>query len=131
MIEIYCDGAFSSNRNTGGWAFIALQNEEKIFSNFFPISGGTNNTAEIQAAIEACNWAREQDYKEFTIYSDSMYVIGAISKGNKRNKNIELLAELDKAVEGLTIQWKHIKGHSNNKWNELCDALAVTATFIT
>lgn len=131
MLEIYCDGAYSSNRNTGGWAIVVVENGEKLLSDFLPIQGGTNNTAEIQAAIEACWWARNNGYYEITIYTDSMYVIGAISKGNKRNKNIELLETLDRAVEHLKIEWVHIKGHSGNKYNELCDALAVTATFIT
>lgn len=129
MIEIYCDGAFASSRNIGGWAFVVLQNGEKIHSNFYFIDGGTNNVAEIQAAIEACTWAYENNHNEITIYTDSMYVIGAISKGWKRNKNIELLAKLDKAVEKLNVTWTHVKGHKGNKYNELCDALAVQATF--
>jgi ribonuclease HI len=131
MLEIYCDGAYSSSRNIGGWAIVVLENGDKILSDFYPITGGTNNTAEIQAAIEACWWARNNGYYEFTIYTDSMYVIGAISKDNKRNKNVELLETLDRAVEGLKITWTHVKGHKGNKYNELCDALAVQATFVT
>ena len=131
MLEIYCDGAFSSSRNTGGWAIVVLENGDKTLSDFYPITGGTNNTAEIQAAIEACKWARSQNYKEFTIYSDSMYVIGTMTKNWKRNKNNDLWIILDEIRRELEITWTHIKGHSGNKWNELCDALAVQATFIT
>ena len=130
-LEIYCDGAFSSLRQLGGWAIVVIRNGEKIHSSFFPISGGTNNTAEIQAVLEAINWAKENNYNNLTILTDSMYVIGTASKGWKRNKNIELLANLDKAMENLKIEFKHVKGHEGNKWNELCDALAVQATFIT
>ena len=32
---------------------------------------------------------------------------------------------MDEAINGLTIDWQHVKGHSGNKWNELCDVLAV------
>lgn len=131
MLEIYCDGAFSSSRSIGGIAFVVVKDNVKIYSYFFPMEGGTNNTAEINAVLSACEWAFSEGYRELTIYTDSMYVIGTASKGWKRNTNIELLAQLDKAVENLNIQFKHVKGHDGNKWNELCDALAVQATFIT
>ena len=131
MIEIYCDGAYSSNRKMGGWAIVVLEDGIKIDSDFYPIVGGTNNTAEIQAAIEACKWANCYNHTELIIYSDSMYVIGAASKGWKRNKNIELLTQLDESMKGLNITWVHVKGHKGNKYNELCDALAVQATFVT
>jgi ribonuclease HI len=127
-LVIYSDGAYSSLRNQGGWAFVAIQNNIKIHSSFFPIEGGTNNVAEIQSCIEACSWAKKNNYNEFTLITDSQYVIGAITRGNKRNKNIELLAKLDKTIEGLTIIWKHVHGHFGDKYNELCDVLAVTAS---
>lgn len=130
-INIYCDGAYSSNRNIGGIAFIVLENDIKIYSYFFPVKGGTNNTAEINAVLSACKWAKENNYFNITILTDSMYVIGTASKGWKRNKNIELLSQLDEVMKELNITFKHVKGHEGNKWNELCDALAVQATFIT
>lgn len=131
MLEIYCDGAYSSNRDIGGWAIVVLEDNEKIDSSFFPVSNTTNNRMEIQSVIQACLWLRKHLRSEAIIYSDSMYVIGTISKGWKRNKNNDLWEILDDLVKGLSIKWKHIKGHSGNKYNELCDALAVQATFIT
>jgi len=127
-ILVYADGAYSSARNQGGWAFVVVKDEIKIHSAFFPITGGTNNVAEIMAALEACLWCKSVGYTEITMLCDSMYVIGAISLGNKRNKNKELLTELDKAVEGMNITWSHVKGHEGNKYNELCDVLAVEAS---
>ena len=131
MIEVYADGAYASSRDMGGWAFVVLEDKKKIFSSFYPIPNTTNNRMEIQAAIEACEWCKEHNYTEFTIYLDSMYVIATMTLNWKRKKNHDLWDQLDAAVKGLTIQWKHVKGHKGNKYNELCDALAVQATFIT
>lgn len=130
-IKVYCDGAYSSSRNQGGWAFVVLKEDIKIKSSFFPISDTTNNRMEIQAAIEACNWVKSQGFTELTLYTDSMYVIGTMTQNWKRKKNTDLWPLLDQAVEGLNINWEHVKGHSGDKYNELCDALAVTASQIT
>ena len=131
MIEIYCDGAYSSSRNMGGWAFVVLEDGEKINSDFYPVFNTTNNRMEIQAALEACNWIKSQGYKQITIFTDSMYIIGTMTLNWKRKKNTDLWLEMDEAVKDLFITWAHVKGHSGNKYNELCDSLAATATFIT
>lgn len=131
MITIFCDGAYSSSRDMGGWAFVVLENGGKIKSGFFPVPNTTNNRMEIQAAIEACDWAKSAGITEFTLFTDSMYVIGTMTLDWKRNKNTDLWSILDESVKGLIIHWKHIKGHTGNKYNELCDALAVSATHVT
>lgn len=128
MIEIYADGAYSSSRNLGGWAFVVLENNEKLHSAFYPVPNTTNNRMEIQAVIQACLWAKENGVSEFTIYSDSMYVIGTMTLNWKRKKNLDLWEIMDNITKNLIIHWKHVKGHNGNKYNELCDALAVTAS---
>lgn len=131
MIEIYTDGAYSPSRDRGGIAFVVTQNKEKIFSHFEMIStNATNNRMEILSVIEACLWALKNNHKEVTIYSDSMYVIGTMSKNWAKNKNFDLWETLEKLVIHLKIKWVHVKGHSGNKFNELCDALAVAASHI-
>ena len=42
-IILYCDGAYSSSRDQGGWAFVVLKDGEKIHSDFFPEKKTTNN----------------------------------------------------------------------------------------
>lgn len=130
MVEIYCDGAYSFSRNTGGWAFVVVKDNEKIYSDFYTEFDTTNNRMEIQAAIEACKWAIENSVKDFTLYTDSMYVIGTMTMNWKRNKNLDLWPELEKVRKDLNINWLHVKGHSGNKYNELCDILAVQASSI-
>ena len=87
----------------------------------------------LQALKEPC---------EVTVYSDSRYLVDAMTKGWlegwKRNgwakkkksdelKNVDLWKELDAASAGHEVEWKWVKGHAGNKYNEICDELATTA----
>ena len=68
-----------------------------------------------------------------TIISDSMYCIGCASLGWKRKKNVKLWEEFDKQFERVkqlcpNVEFKHVKGHSGDKWNERADKLAVAAS---
>ena len=65
---------------------------------------------------------------EVLIQSDSMYVIGTMRDGWKRNTNHDLWAIMDSLVEKVKVIWQHVKGHEGDKWNSLCDALAVAAS---
>lgn len=128
QIKIYVDGAYSSSRNQGGWAFVVLQDGIKIHSAFFPEKNTTNNRMEIQAAIEAIIWSKDNNLLTIEIFSDSMYVVGTMTLNWKRKLNVDLWEQLDKIIEGMDITWTHVKGHSGDKYNELCDALAVIAS---
>ena len=46
----------------------------------------------------------------------------------KRKKNVDLWMEFDKVVEGMNIKFEHVKGHNGDKYNSLCDVLAVQAS---
>ena len=127
--EIYSDGAFSKSREQGGWAFVALKNDEKIHSDFGGVKNTTNNRMEIMASLEAMLWMKDNNYLSATIFTDSMYVIGSMTKNWKRNKNVDLFSELDNIYKQFkTIVFMHVKGHSGDKYNELCDKLAVIAS---
>lgn len=128
MIKIYTDGAYAPSRDKGGWAFVVIKDNKKIHSSFFGEEDTTNNRMEIQAVIEAIIWAKENKLTKIEIFTDSMYVIGTMSKNWKRNKNHDLWEILDELVLNMTISWNHVKGHEGDKYNELCDALAVEAS---
>ena len=128
MVKIYTDGAYAPTRNKGGWAFIVIKDNKKIHSSYFGEENTTNNRMEIQAVIEAIIWARENKLTKIEIFTDSMYVIGTMSKNWKRNKNHDLWEILDELVLNMTISWNHVKGHEGDRYNELCDALAVEAS---
>ena len=130
MIEIYTDGAYSSSRNQGGWAFVVLKDGLKVSSAFDVVVNTTNNRMEVQSAMEAIKYMKDQNIKEFTIYSDSMYLVGTMTQNWKKKKNVDLWIEMDDLIQGLDITWKHTKGHNGDKYNEHCDMLAVHASHI-
>ena len=70
------------------------------------------------------------------IYSDSKYVVDAIEKGwlfgwhkkgFKGKKNSDLWRRFLSVYRNHTVKFHWIKGHAGNKYNEMCDLLAVRA----
>lgn len=128
MITIYTDGACKTSDKTGGWAFVVIKDEEKVYSEFNSEDDTTNNRMEIMACIKALEYCLENNIKEIIINSDSMYVIGTMSQNWKRNTNHDLWRVMDDLCENIKVVWQHVKGHEGDKWNSLCDALAVAAS---
>jgi ribonuclease HI len=133
-IIIYTDGACSGNPGVGGWGAILMYNKHEK-----KISGGnketTNNQMEIRAVIEALKIIKKPS--EIIINTDSKYVMDGITKwifGWKKNgwrtadrkavKNSELWQELDQEVSRHKIEWRWVKGHSGDKYNDIADELA-------
>ena len=137
-IEIYTDGACSGNPGAGGWGAVLLYKEH-----IKKISGGekdtTNNRMELKAVIESLH-AVKKSAAEFIVYTDRKYVQNGIMEwihGWKKNgwknaakkpiKNVDLWMELDAEAAKHKIEWKWVKGHSGNKYNEMADELACAA----
>lgn len=142
--EAYCDGACSGNPGPGAAAAILLAfegntllKERELVSSVEPAS--TNQRQELIAAIMVLEALSRPDIS-ITIVSDSKYVIDGITswiKGWKRNgwvnsqkqpvANAELWRRLDELVSQHKVQWRWVKGHAGNAYNERCDRLAVAA----
>ena len=136
--KIYTDGACSGNPGKGGWAAIILG--EKGQSS---ISGSynktTNNRMELTASIMALK--KINNKSEITIYTDSKYVKDGItvwikkwklnnwkSSNKKPVKNRDLWVKLDNLCQKHNVNWKWVKAHAGNKFNNLVDELAVSKT---
>lgn len=135
-VTIYTDGACSGNPGPGGWGAILCYNgREKT------LSGGekqtTNNRMELTGVITALSALKEPCTVE--LYSDSKYVIDALTRGwavswrekgwIKADKKPALNADLwERLLELSEIHELHchwVKGHAENEYNNRCDALAV------
>lgn len=134
-------------REAGGWAFIRLKNSKESSNQ----SGGcpltTNNEMELYAI-----YASMKDFSivsrpgdELIICSDSSYCIDIFTKwaenwqkngwrrrGDKPIQNLEiiktiwnLMAEIKNG--GCSIDFKKVRGHSKDKFNNKADKLAVKA----
>ena len=137
-LKIYTDGACSGNPGKGGWAAIILDGNHQ--SNF---SGSekntTNNRMELTAPIMALKKIKKKS--EITIYTDSKYVKDGItewikkwklnnwkSANKKPVKNKDLWIKLDNSCQKHKVNWKWVKAHAGNKFNNLVDELAVLET---
>ena len=122
---IYTDGAYSSSRNQGGWAFVVVQNNEVIYKEYDGLINTTNNRMEIMGMLKALDWINKNSIPlPIKIYTDSMYVIGTLTLNWKMKKNIDLWKILIPLVN-KDIEYLHVKGHDGNKFNEECDKWAV------
>ena len=126
MYEIYTDGAYSFKNNTGGIAVVVIDNEVPIIKYNKKYINTTNNRMELLAVITALRMIQED--VPITLYSDSMYVVGSINLGWKRKKNLDLWKIYDELKKPTNFTVKHVDGHAGNKWNEVCDSLAVRAS---
>jgi ribonuclease HI len=135
-IEIYTDGACSGNPGPGGWAAILIYNKkEKEISG--SIKETTNNRMELFAPIMALKQLKETC--KVTIYTDSAYLHNAFKEGwieswqqnnwksstKKEVANVDLWKLLLSAMNGHTVNFVKVKGHSDNVYNNRCDKLAV------
>ena len=135
-VTIYTDGACSGNPGPGGWgAILRYMGREKV------MSGGeketTNNRMELSGVIAALSALKEPCIVE--LYSDSKYVIDALSKGwaeswrkkgwiksdKKPALNPHLWEKLLKEAAKHELHCHWVKGHAENEYNNRCDALAV------
>ena len=127
MIEVYTDGAYSSSRNQGGLGIVFIKDNKVIAKFSKTYKNTTNNRMELMAVIIALRSIKDEN--EITIYSDSMYVIGTATQGWKRKKNLDLWEKYDAVIDSFkTVTFKHVKGHSTNMFNNLCDEMAVAAS---
>ncbi len=139
-ITIYTDGACSGNPGPGGYAAILIDSSGRRRE----LSGGfrntTNNRMELLAVIMALEALKRPC--EVTLFSDSEYVVNALTKGwlqswqrkgwRKADKkpvmNIDLWQRLIPKLDEHQIAFQWTKGHAGNPENERCDELAVAAS---
>ena len=135
-VTIYTDGACSGNPGPGGWGAVLRYGEhEKELSGGAPDT--TNNRMELTGVIEALRCLREPCVVE--LYSDSKYIIDALSKGwvygwkkrgwiksdKKPALNVDLWETLLTLIARHDMRYHWVKGHAENEYNNRCDALAV------
>ena len=133
-ISIYTDGSSKGNPGKGGYGIVLLSgSHRKEFSCGYRLT--TNNRMELLAVIVGLEAIKNKSSK-ITVFSDSKYVINAVEKkwvfkweknGFLKKKNADLWKRFLKVYSTLSVSFTWVKGHSNNKENERCDFLAVSA----
>jgi ribonuclease HI len=135
-VEIYTDGGCDPNPGCGGWAVVLIYK-----GNIKELSGGeietTNNRMELMAAINALKALKRSC--PLILHTDSQYVQRGITqwlpgwkkkgwtRGRGEVKNLDLWKELDELASKYDIEWRWVRGHAGNLYNERCDELAAEA----
>ena len=132
---IYTDGACSGNPGPGGWGAVIFDEKKKQINISGKVKDTTNNRMELMAPIMALK--KIKSLSEVVVFTDSTYVKNGITEwikkwkkndwknSNKKTvKNKDLWMKLNNLCQKNKVIWKWVKGHSNNKYNDLADKLA-------
>ena len=133
-INIWTDGSSRGNPGAGGYGIVMKYGERhKEYAEGFRLT--TNNRMELLGVIKSLEKLKRYDIP-VRIYSDSKYVIDAITKGwvfnwekinFKGKKNEDLWKKYLELHSKFNIEYVWVKGHAGNPMNERCDVLATTA----
>ena len=131
-ITAAADGSSLGNPGPAGWAWY-------VDENTWDAGGwpqGTNNLGELTAILRLLE-ATAETGEELHILADSQYAINVVSKwrlgwkkrgwtkaDKKPIKNLELIQEIDRAMEGRRVTFEWVKGHAGHHMNERADDLA-------
>jgi ribonuclease HI len=137
-VTIWSDGACLGNPGPGGYGTVLLSGKHRK-----ELSAGycrtTNNRMELLGAIVGLEALTRPC--TITLWSDSQYVIHAMTKGwldgwQKKGwrtaskepvKNRDLWERLLRAIGEHDIDWQWVRGHTGVPENERCDQLAMAA----
>ena len=136
QVIIYTDGGASGNPGPGGYGAVMIASGGKHYKE---LSGAfrmtTNNRMELMAVIVALETLKK-DGTQVTIYSDSKYVVDAVTKKwvfgwvkkkFKNKKNPDLWRRFLNIYARHEVKFVWVKGHAGNEYNEVADKLAVSA----
>ena len=131
-ITAAADGSSLGNPGPAGWSWYV--DEDTWDAGGWP--QGTNNLGELTAILRLLE-ATAETGDELHILADSQYAINVVSKwrlgwkkrgwteaDKKPIKNLELIQEIDRAMEGRRVTFEWVKGHAGHRMNERADDLA-------
>lgn len=152
----YTDGAYSSTRQLGAWAFLIKEEDDQNFDVYYSqaelieAEKVTSQVAELTAVQKLFNEvitniaATEGDAKDIhlTVYSDSTYCVNGVNdwmhkwrhknwKGASRKPvlNVELWIDIMRMYNLIgKIEMIWVKGHSGVLGNEIVDELCSSLT---
>ncbi|MCC6612212.1 MAG: ribonuclease HI [Anaerolineae bacterium] len=136
-VIIYTDGGCKPNPGAGGWAALLIYGgaEKELYGYE---AQTTNNRMELTAAVRALSALKRPTAVEF--HTDSQYMRHGITDwiqkwrqngwrtaSKKPVENQDLWMRLYDLTQEHTIDWKWVRGHAGNQYNERVDQLATRA----
>lgn len=128
--QIYVDGSYYDK--VYSWGFAVYLGNRLIHTEN---GRGTNEAAaqihnvagELEAAVQAVEWAQKQNIKRITIHHDYIGISEWAEKRWKTNNEITKQYALFMSKHLNWVDFKKVTGHSGIKGNELADKLAKAA----
>ena len=133
-ITAYVDGSYNIATKEFSYGVVILKESEVITKfngsmNDEDLASMRNVAGEIKGAEAAMRYALENGYKSIAIYHDyegiARWCLGewkANKEGTKAYK-----AYFDRIKDRINIRFVKVKGHSNDKYNDMADMLAKEA----
>ena len=131
-ITAAADGSALGNPGPAGWAWYI--DNDRWAAGGWP--HGTNNMGELKAVLELFRATADVD-DDLLVLCDSQYVINSVVKwmpGWKRKgwrkadgapvMNVELMKDIDAALQGRRYRFEWVKGHVGHEMNEAADERA-------
>lgn len=122
---IYTDGAYSRKNDEGAFAYVIINKDGIVIKKgAWKIEHETNNRAELKAIIAALHHL-PQSARFAKVRSDSQYALNTLFNGWARNANKDLFDAFERVMgeRKLSVKASWVKGHSGDKYNEICDQM--------
>lgn len=134
LITIYTDGSSRGNPGPGGFGVILMwKGHRKELSAGYRLT--TNNRMELMGVITALE-SIKKDEQSIVIYTDSQYIVNSVEKkwimnwvksNFKGKKNKDLWLRFLESYQKHHVEFRWVKGHAENPFNNRCDELATRA----
>lgn len=124
------DGSCFGSPGPGGWGWVTADGR----SDWGSEQGTTHNRMELTAVLELL---RSYPTEALVIQADSTYVVNIFTKwleqwrkqnwrrsNGKPIKNLDLIKEVNKELNGRHVEWEWVKGHAGHCLNGMADRLA-------
>ncbi len=126
-VRLYCDGSYSGKSGCGGWGAVLVGKSTTLqLGGHFLYDNSLSGSEYSELLGAICPLEFLPDRLTATVYSDCLSLIKRASQGRFQQTGFHSAAwkRLQHVCDRHTIEWKWIRGHNGNRYNELADRIA-------
>lgn len=133
-IAVYVDGSFMVDKNNYSYGLVVVKDDVVLYEDcgigFDEEAISLRNVSgEVMGAIKAVEYAVQQNYEQITICFDyqgvESWALGTWKRNNRITQGYHEFMRNE--MKKIKINFKKIKGHSGDKYNDMADKLAKSA----
>lgn len=133
-LRVYVDGSFSLEKRNYSFGMVAILDGEVVHEDkgvgddeeAVPLR---NVSGEVLGAMRAVEYAIENNHKEINLYFDyqgiESWALGTWKRNNRITSNYHTF--MQNKMKEIRVNFKKVKGHSGDKYNDRADVLAKEA----